>query len=156
MTEMVYKPNREPAQRLADGEYCGIRYYVLSFGTHPCAYIRLPEECEAIGTNEIKCHGGITYTGDRLATCEGSGFYIGWDYAHLGDYAGWMDRPGTGYRWSTREIMDECEDVIDQVLGLAGNPGGAGCTGCAWLRKRRQKCSTCRRNRRMKDNYKEG
>lgn len=40
-------------------------------------------------------------------------------------------------------------------LAIAGNPGGAACTWCSWLGKRVQKCSTCRRNRRMKDNYKE-
>lgn len=30
------------------------------------------------------------------------------------------------------------------------------CDGCKWNGKRYQKCSCCRRNRNMKDNYKEG
>ena len=29
------------------------------------------------------------------------------------------------------------------------------CDGCKWNGKRHQKCSCCRRNRNMKDNYKE-
>lgn len=29
------------------------------------------------------------------------------------------------------------------------------CTGCVWLNTRRQKCSCCRRNQYIKDNYKE-
>lgn len=35
-----------------------------------------------------------------------------------------MDWPGADRRWTTGEIVDECKDVIDQVLTLAGNPGG--------------------------------
>lgn len=30
------------------------------------------------------------------------------------------------------------------------------CDGCYWLNRRYQKCSCCRRNQNMKDNYKEG
>lgn len=29
------------------------------------------------------------------------------------------------------------------------------CTGCVWLNVRHQKCSCCRRNQHLKDNYKE-
>lgn len=37
--EMVYKKSRCEPQVLAHGVYHGRNYYVVSFGTHPCAYV---------------------------------------------------------------------------------------------------------------------
>lgn len=45
-----------------------------------------------------------------------------------------MDYPQTMFVWDALEI-DDCE-------------------GCVWLNTRHQKCSCCRRNRCLKDNYK--
>lgn len=50
--EMEYQNTRVKQYRLADGEYKGFRYYVLSLGTHPCAYVDvsgIPED--GIDTN---------------------------------------------------------------------------------------------------------
>jgi hypothetical protein len=37
--EMVYQQSRCKPQVLAHGVYHGRNYYVVSFGTHPCAYV---------------------------------------------------------------------------------------------------------------------
>ena len=39
MQEMIYQENRIPPVRIADGVYRGVPFYVLSLGTHPCAYV---------------------------------------------------------------------------------------------------------------------
>ena len=39
MKQMIYSSVRTQPEQLAVGEYKGFDYYVLSMGTHPCAYI---------------------------------------------------------------------------------------------------------------------
>lgn len=121
---MVYCDHRIEPIRIADGEHRGIPYYVLSFGTHPCAYVDIaPIGSIEINLDDIVCHGGVTYTDNRLATVEHEGTFIGWDYAHCGDYNGYLCAIN-GYasvddkRWTTEEIVAECENVIDQILGI--------------------------------------
>ena len=123
MLEMEYKSTRVKPYRLADGTYKGFPYYVLSLGTHPCAYVDVSEIPEdGIDTNRIDCHGGITYSDKYLATVDNVGWFIGWDYAHCYDYVG--NLPGFPIygkrRWRTSEIIMECKNVIDQIIKLAG------------------------------------
>lgn len=119
MTEMVYTQRRQGPIRLADGEYLGYHYYVLSFGTHPCAYVDIGDT--GIAINDIECHGGITYNREYLATVEHKSGFIGWDYAHSYDYSG--DLPeitAHGKKWTTAEIVVECKSVIDQICSKRG------------------------------------
>jgi hypothetical protein len=68
LQEMIYQENRIPPVRLADGVYRGVPFYVLSLGTHPCAYVDIaPLGLHAINERDIDCHGGITYHHDYLA-----------------------------------------------------------------------------------------
>ena len=119
---MVYCDHRIGPIRIADGEYRGISYYVLSFGTHPCAYVDIaPIGSMGINPDDIVCHGGVTYTNYRLATVEHEGSFIGWDYAHYTDYDGYlgaMHNPvfELAKKWTTEEIVAECMNVIDQIL----------------------------------------
>ena len=40
-------------------------------------------------------------------------YWIGWDYAHLGDYCGWLNVfDSTGKKWTTEEILQEVKEVI--------------------------------------------
>ena len=120
---MVYCDHRIGPIRIADGEYHGIQYYVLSFGTHPCAYVDIaPIGFMGINPNDIACHGGVTYNDNRLATVEREGHYIGWDYAHCTDYDGYLGAMNEyafsfAKKWTTEEIVAECMAVIDQILG---------------------------------------
>lgn len=78
MQEMIYKEGRIPPVRLADGVYRGVPFYVLSLGTHPCAYVDIaPLGLHAINERDIDCHGGITYHRDYLTTVDHEGNFLG-------------------------------------------------------------------------------
>ena len=94
--EMVYQQSRCKPQVLAHGVYHGRNYYVVSFGTHPCAYVDVSDllsmtwEEQKYIENAIDCHGGVTYSSAELVVANNKGWYIGWDYAHYMDYSGYM------------------------------------------------------------------
>lgn len=123
MQEMIYQENRILPVRLADGVYRGVPFYVLSLGTHPCAYVDIaPLGLHEIDERDIDCHGGITYHRDYLATVDHEGNFLGWDYAHYMDYSGslpFLDFENK--RWTTAEMIAECKNVIDQIVGRADN-----------------------------------
>lgn len=124
MQEMIYKKGRIPPVRLADGVYRGVPFYVLSLGTHPCAYVDIaPLGLHAINERDIDCHGGITYHRDYLTTVDHKGNFLGWDYAHCMDYSGDLQFLDLGYskRWTTKEMVAECKNVIDQIVGRTDN-----------------------------------
>lgn len=122
--EMVYKPKGERVL-LYHGVYFNHDYYVLSMGTHPCAYVKLLDENPKVAEG-VPCHGGITYNEKylRLPDKEIKGNFIGWDYAHYGDYMGYYEdtygyeRVGT--RYTTEYIVNECLEVIDKLIWRCG------------------------------------
>jgi len=94
MKEMEYK-GKQSIDILFEGEYEKYHFVIVSYGTHPCAYVELPKNHPLYGIEDnydadIDVHGGITFArhlrhvlGER-----GDGFYLGWDYAHVGDFSG--------------------------------------------------------------------
>lgn len=127
MKEMIYQPKRLiPPERIADGNHKGFDYYVLNLGTHPCAYIDVTDtglKNMFYDDVDVDCHFGLTYSKDYLATVERKGWFIGWDYAHYSDFAGYeMDFPESlqsgGKKWTTQEIVKQCKDVIDQIAEI--------------------------------------
>ena len=122
---MVYQAKRlTPPEQIARGTYKGLDYYVLNLGTHPCAYIDVTDtslhdiEYEEI---DIIVHGGLTYSRPFLATVDKTGWFIGWDYGHYGDFTGadMMFPPELqfgGKQWTTEEIVIHCEDVINRMI----------------------------------------
>lgn len=42
MIEMIYK--RATQELLYQGEYKGYRFFIVSYGTHPCAYVENKKE----------------------------------------------------------------------------------------------------------------
>ena len=123
MQEMIYQKDRIPPVRLADGVYRGVPFYVLSLGTHPCAYVDIaPLGLHTINESDIDCHGGITYHSDHLATVDHEGNFLGWDYAHCMDYDGYLGAIheyafSFAKKWTTAEMVAECKNVIDQIVG---------------------------------------
>jgi hypothetical protein len=97
---------------------------VLNLGTHPCAYVDVTETdlnerhyCDI----DIECHGGLTYSREYLHTVDKKGWFIGWDYSHYCDFAGYelvmpIDIRTNGKRWTTAEMVNECKRVIDQIV----------------------------------------
>ena len=123
MKEMKYQTTRlQKGEILAEGEYKDHKYVILNLGTHPTAYVALNKDIE--NRDSINVHGGITYNGPALWG-EGGKEYIGWDYAHFGDYYGadeLMSKYGICYsenkRWTTEEIFEEVKSVIKQLIDI--------------------------------------
>ncbi len=113
---------------LDTGTLDGYRYAIISLGSHPCAYVEIPEGHpyrQACPENSIRCHGGITYSRayapPALGLKEKKSFWLGWDYAHFGDY---MVLPGYishGKRYSLEEIQQDVRDVIAQLRASESN-----------------------------------
>lgn len=118
---MVYSKTRT-VEILDRGTYKDYDYVILSLGTHPCGYVRVPEDHPYYEKNyndcNIDCHWGLTYGRPYLCTSNGtqeSGWWIGWDYAHCDDYCGYMTYD-FGIRHTTKEIQHECFSVIEQLI----------------------------------------
>ena len=131
--EMVYKPRFTEPVILARDFYKGYEYIIISLGSHPCAYIALQVgQPYYNATNyddvDIFCHGGCTFVerGDNFKPVKLSYSYnvIGWDYAHYNDFLGsYLGEEGScplyfNKRWTTKEIIEECKDVIEQLYIL--------------------------------------
>lgn len=126
--EMEYKRNPYYREVLAEGKYKGHCFYVLSLGTHPCAYIRYDYDRIQNIQSKIDCHGGITYQEKTLLLphSTSAGKFIGWDYNHCWDYNGYMiDDLGpwkeNRLKHTTEEMISDCIDVIEQILKLEEN-----------------------------------
>lgn len=129
MKEMIY--DRNEFHVLDCGNYLGFEYCIVSYGTHPCAYVQIPEGHPLYmvdyleATRTPKCHGGITYSGDlyrREPLIEKDGWWIGWDYNHFDDYNASYEsiRWGCGHkRWTTEEIYQEVVHVCEQLRDIA-------------------------------------
>ena len=125
MKEMVYQAERK-LEILFEGEYLDHKFVILNLGTHPTAYV----ECKIPNCNgyddkrlyDIQVHCGFTYFGDLSHLNKPYKLmYLGWDYAHCGDYAGYyMKYPEMCVlgekQWTTIEIYEEVKSVIEQLI----------------------------------------
>ena len=121
---MIYNKNRPgSAEQIAAGTYKNFDYYVLNLKTHPTAYIDVTNS-PLNGCDEdidISCHGGITWCDNFVKSIDKKGWFIGWDYAHYGDYMDYGDAALNNMflndkKWTTEEIVEECKNVIDQIV----------------------------------------
>lgn len=118
---MIYDKNRSgEAEQIAAGTYKNFDYYVLNLHTHPTAYIDVtdsPLNGWDYDYFDISCHGGLGYSEPILKTVDKKGWFIGWDYANYGDYADYdSNMYRNGKKWTTEEIVEECKNVIDQIV----------------------------------------
>jgi len=134
MKPMEYKGERN-SEILYEGEYNGFNFRILSLGTHPCAYVNLPKDHIYFKRNyehmDIDCHCGLTFS--EIGICETipdkkNEWWIGWDYAHAGDYYGNIpeftklrnllceEKKSTNKKWTTEEIYGEVKNVIEQLI----------------------------------------
>ena len=121
--QQLYDITVEKPERVAYGVYRGFHFYILTMGSHPCAYVDV-RDSELIA-DEINCHGGITYERTELATVDYKSYFIGWDYAHYNDFLTFNDRlakeygePYRAHKYTLSEIVKECTNVIDQIIEL--------------------------------------
>lgn len=126
--EMIYGTNRI-VDVLDSGKCFGYQYYILNLGTHPTAYVEIPNthSCYKKRYDEIDIdvHGGLTYSKDYLYIPENenlkNSWFIGWDYAHAGDYFGYNEnfllylQERNNKKWTTKEIQQDVYSVCEQL-----------------------------------------
>lgn len=72
--------------------------------------------------DNIAVHGGFTFFGKSHWDSNDTTSYLGWDYSHLGDYAGYFETYPSIFsvyeskKWTTSEIFEEVKSVINQFL----------------------------------------
>lgn len=126
MKEMIYSTGSKN-EILSTGYCFGLLYFILNLGTHPTAYIKIPKNHKFHGKDideiDIDVHGGITYAKDYVYAGNNEkieGWFVGWDYAHYGDYGGYEElvpkqyRVG-GKRWTTKEIYEQVRHACYQI-----------------------------------------
>lgn len=133
MQEMVYQNKWLTLDQtiiLAEGSYKGYEYFVVSYGMHPCAYIALREgqpfyKAGSYEDVDVNCHGGCTFAEWGYKHLFNETYkVIGWDYGHYDDFSGSSIKWGTEWndvrskKWTTKEMVEECEHVIDQLYFL--------------------------------------
>lgn len=117
---MVYQDN--PAFRykvLAQGEYRGREFRIVSYGTHPCIYLKIHENEKYYGRKyddiPLDVHGSLTFSemipyGNKKFLSEGH--WIGWDYAHAGDSYGTI----LGERkYAVVELLEEMRNAVEEL-----------------------------------------
>lgn len=126
MKQMTYGKDRK-IELLDTGKYLGFTYYILNLGTHPTAYIKIPENHKYYEKDydeiNLDVHGGLTYSSKQLCLENEviEGWFIGWDYAHYGDYLGYEEMFSrefrtNGKKWTTEEILKEVKEACRKLL----------------------------------------
>lgn len=103
---------------LHQGTYLGYKFFIISYGTHPCAYVENKDgyvdyECEKLLNVDV--HGGFTFLGEKCGVeC------LGWDYNHYGDFSSYTSLlfDCDDKKWTTEEIYEEVKRVIKQLIEL--------------------------------------
>ena len=140
--DMKYTPTRQRCT-LAKGFRGPYEFAVISFGTHPCCYIRIPYTHSLFrksGSDVQIFENEITYVDEHLKDVDdylkdidsdGKGWWIGWDHAHCSDYTGFDLLPGINFlfsdigdngkeeklkKWTTDEMIKECLRAIDTLI----------------------------------------
>lgn len=124
--EMNYGTTRK-CEVLAQGTYRGIDYRVVSYGTHPCSYIRVPDENKFYGKDyddiPLDCHCGLTFSAMfpnedyKRNDVFSNGFWIGWDYAHYCDYTVYSF--GEGKIYTIKDLLYEMQNTIDSFIKIS-------------------------------------
>lgn len=127
------KDDNFPHYIIASGEHRGVRFYICNInGMHPTAYLRIPKGKPLHGAEYdyandfIEVHWGFTYASDGLFGVENDddSWFLGWDYGHAGDFAGYYLRHPDDYlathshKWTTDEIIKECGEVCEELAKL--------------------------------------
>lgn len=91
-------------------------YQIWWMGSYPTAYVLPLKPLTVDEIDECYCHGDITYIPeagllDRLQKKP----YIGWDYAHIGDYKCWSATKDEGKKWTYEEIIQEVNNVVEYL-----------------------------------------
>lgn len=122
----LYNMDEPPvAETIATGTHNGYDFVILWYRYHPNAYIRIPEGHPYYGKDYTEIddkgivHYGFTFSEENLNKKYDlpDGWYLGWDYGHIGDYTDYhVGCTLDGRRWTVSEITAECRQVIDEII----------------------------------------
>ena len=122
----LYNMTEPPvAETFATGTHNGYDFIILWYRDHPNAYIRIPEGHPYYGKgydeidDKFIVHGGFTFSDKNISKKHNlpDGWYLGWDYAHDGDFCRIPDGYAIeGQRWTISEITADCEKIIDEII----------------------------------------
>lgn len=129
----IYRGRRIPGEVIEEGRHLRIDYAIYTLGTHPTAYVRVPRNHrlykvfydtinEEIDRQKMTPpHGWLTFSGELP---EHSGYWIGWDYAHVGDSFDDHLMTGSDYlfstnrQWTLREIKEDVKTMVKNLIIL--------------------------------------
>lgn len=125
--DMQYDVKRKD-QTLFEGEYKGYHFIIKNLGTHPTAYVEIPRTHKYFNKHyddiDICVHGGLTFASSQFENKKNS-WFIGWDYAHCGDYYGYDKTFQKKFselinkndkKWTTLEMFEDVKSVINQLM----------------------------------------
>ena len=122
MKEMIYQERLENPIILDEGDFENRHYCIISQGTHPTAYISLTEleTKQSVDYDDYNdkadVHGGFTYLGKAYWNKNDKRTYVGWDYAHYGDFTySLFSIFQWGEKYTTEFILDEVKNAIKQI-----------------------------------------
>lgn len=128
--KMVYYSGRiHPPEVLCLGKYLNYDFLILNMGSHPTAYVKVPKDHPFFGKFYDECNPPHGFLGGPFTFSDSSanfanlldqpipdGWYLGWDYAHVGDYTGyWSEEENMrmgNRKYTTEEIILDCEEVV--------------------------------------------
>lgn len=95
------------------GSYRRRRYVMAVRNRIPCCYVEVTKERrKRLDGHPVSVHGGVSFEG-TLGTI--SGWWIGWDYGHPGDYIKGVQ---SGVRWTEEDLEAHCKAAIIQLESL--------------------------------------
>lgn len=118
MKKMVYSMEKK-YEVLHSGVYKGFKFFIISYGFHPCAYVENKLNIKNYNDDilsDVDVHCGFTFLGVKEGT-----EVLGWDYGHICDYCAYMeglDGIDDLKKWTTEEITAEVFHVINQLSEL--------------------------------------
>lgn len=118
IVEMNYSRETRYVGPLATGTTDDVEWIILNLGTHPCTYLNVKgTKYENTHYDEIPLdvHGGLTFNGKL--DYHPDGVWIGWDYAHYGDYMT-FNYASDGHKWTTDELIKEAEEAAKKLSEL--------------------------------------
>ena len=125
MKPVVYQKERM-IYVLHKGVCGGHKFCILNLGTHPTAYVECKlKDCYDYHDGrlwDIPVNGGFTYFGEAHWDETDKTKYLGWDYGHCGDFAGYYEE-GTYLaentkKWTTEEIYAEVLNAISHLVDI--------------------------------------
>jgi len=126
--EMVYDADintiNDSVRVLARGKYHNFPFVILNVrGSHPTAYFGIGKEHTFYGSDygdvPLDVHGGLTYSDNHVPKSSiKDKWWLGWDYAHVGDRMGYYPNVTRDKAWTREEILAEVKQAISDFEKL--------------------------------------